>query len=216
MEKRNKADGLLKSYDRLAGEYARRLFDELDHKPLDRALLARFTQETQGLGPVCDLGCGPGHVTRHLRWLGAEAFGVDLSAGMIEQARRLNPEIEFRQGDMRCLDVEDGSWGGIVAFYSIVHMPREVVPRALEEMLRVLRPGGLLLLSFHVGDEIRLFDELWGQEVSLDFHFFRVEDMRSLLEEAGFEVVEAVERSPYGEDVEAQTQRAYVFARKPV
>jgi SAM-dependent methyltransferase len=216
MKKRNKAYSLPKSYDRLAGEYARRLFDELDHKPLDRTLLARFTQETRGLGPVCDLGCGPGHVTRHLRCLGAEAFGVDLSAGMVEQARRLNPGIEFRQGDMRSLDVEDGSWGGIVAFYSVVHVPREEVPRALEEMRRVLRPGGLLLLSFHVGDEIRHLDELWGQEVCLDFHFFRVEDMRSLLEEAGFEVEEAVERPPYGEEVEAQTQRAYVFARKPI
>ena len=112
MEKRNKADGLRASYDRLAGEYAKHLFDELSHKPLDRQLLARFAQETRGLGPVCDLGCGPGHVTRYLRSLGAEAFGVDLSAGMVEQAGRLNPGIEFREGDMRSLDAEDGSWGG--------------------------------------------------------------------------------------------------------
>jgi predicted TPR repeat methyltransferase len=84
MEKRNRADDLPKSYDRLAGEYARRLFDELNHKPLDRALLARFAQDIRELRPVCDLGCGPGHVTRHLRGLGVEAFGVDLSAGMVE------------------------------------------------------------------------------------------------------------------------------------
>ena len=117
---------------------------------------------------------------------------------------------------MRSLDVEDGSWGGIVAFYSIVHVPREEVTRALGEMWRVLRPGGLLLLSFHVGDEIRHLDELWGQEVSLDFHFFRVGDMEGLLGEPGFDVEEVVERLPYGEDVETQTLRAYVFARKPV
>jgi len=216
MEKRNKAGGLRASYDRLAGEYAKHLFDELSHKPLDRQLLARFAQETRGLGPVCDLGCGPGHVTRYLRRLGAEAFGVDLSAGMVEQAGRLNPGIEFREGDMCSLDAEDGSWGGIVAFYSIVHLSREEVPRALGELRRVLRPGGLLLLSFHVGDEIRHLDELWGQEVSLDFYFFRAEDMEGLLGEAGFEVEEVIERPPYGEDAEAQTQRAYVFARNPV
>jgi SAM-dependent methyltransferase len=216
MKKRNKAHGLLASYDGLAEEYAKRLFDELDHKPLDRALLARYAQEIRGLGPVCDLGCGPGHITRHLRGLGAEAFGLDLSAGMVEQARRQNPGIEFWQENMLSLDAEDGSWGGIVAFYSIVHVPREEVPRAFGEMLRVLRPGGLLLLSFHVGDELVHLDELWGQEVSLDFHFFRAEDMEELLVEAGFEVEEVVEREPYGEDVEAQTRRAYVFARKPV
>src|SRR5829696_6865572 len=185
MEKRNKAGGLRASYDRLAGEYAKHLFDELSHKPLDRQLLVRFAQETRGLEPVCDLGCGPGHVTRYLRSLGAEAFGVDLSAGM-------------------------------VAFYSIVHLSREEVPRALGELRRVLRPGGLLLLSFHVGDEIRHLDELWGQEVSLDFYFFRAEDMEGLLGEAGFEVEEVIERPPYGENAEAQTQRAYVFARNPV
>src|SRR5215204_5686208 len=84
------------------------------------------------------------------------------------------------------------------------------------ELRRVLRPGGLLLLSFHVGDEIRHLDELWGQEVSLDFYFFRAEDMEGLLGEAGFEVEEVIERPPYGEDAEAQTQRAYVFARNPV
>lgn len=65
----------LASYDRLAREYARRLFDELDHKPLDRALLARFTEETRRLGPVCDLGCCLGHVARHLRRQGWDAPG---------------------------------------------------------------------------------------------------------------------------------------------
>ena len=161
MKEHNKANDLRASYDRLAEEYARQLFDELDHKPLDRALLARFAEETWG--PVCDLGCGPGHVARYLRNLGAEVFGVDLSEGMVEQARRLNPEIEFRRGDMRSLDAEDGSWGGIVAFYSVVHVPREELPGVLGELRRVIAPGGLLLISFHVGEEVRHLDQLWGE-----------------------------------------------------
>lgn len=213
MKKQSGADGVAASYDRLAGEYAGNIFDELSRKPLDRALLARFAEETEG--PVCDLGCGPGHVARHLHSLGAEVFGVDISEGMIEEARRRNPDIEFRRGDMLSLDADDDSWGGIVAFYSIIHLPREEVPSALGEMRRVLRPGGLLLLSFHVGEEIRHVEELWGREVSLDFHFFRAEEIESFLEEASFEVEEVVERPPYGEDVEVQTRRAYVFAKKP-
>ena len=169
----------------------------------------------RGLGPVCDLGCGPGHVAHHLHDLGVPVFGVDLSPGMVQQARRLNPEIEFRQGDMLSLDDGDSSWGGIVAFYSIVHLSREEVPRALRELRRVLRPDGLLLLAFHVGDETRHVDELWGQPVSLDFHFFGVDEMTRILEEAGFGMEEVVERPPYGEDVEVQTRRAYLFARNP-
>ena len=215
MKEKHETHDLQTSYDRIAGEYAGHLYDELDHKPLDRALLARFVEEIRGLGPVCDLGCGPGHVARYLHDLGVEeVFGLDLSPGMVEIARHLNPGIEFRQGDMLSLDAEDGSLSGIVAFYSIIHLPREELPRALREMRRVLGRGGSVLLSFHVGEETRHLDELWGKEVSLDFHFFLPQEIEGFLEETGFKVEDIIQRQPYSEDVEVQTQRAYVFARK--
>ena len=91
------------SYDRIADEYTRRIFDELQHKPLDRQLLDRFANEVRELGPVCDLGCGPGHVARYLHDQGVQVSGLDLSAEMVTHARRLTPEIAFEQGDMRGL-----------------------------------------------------------------------------------------------------------------
>jgi SAM-dependent methyltransferase len=202
------------SYDRVAAEYSARIFGELEHKPLDRQLLDRFAERVQGLGPVCDLGCGPGHVARYLHERGVQVTGLDLSAVMVEQARRRNPGMEFRQGNMLSLDIEDGAWGGIAAFYSIIHVPRREIAVALAEMRRVLRPGGLLLVAFHVGDETVHLDEWWGQRVSLDFRFFRPEEMAGSLRAAGFEVEEIVEREPYP-DVEHQSRRAYIFARKP-
>jgi trans-aconitate methyltransferase len=60
-------NSIRESYDRLAEEYTRRIFDELRHKPLDRELLDRFTKQTHGRGEVCDMGCGPGQVARYLR-----------------------------------------------------------------------------------------------------------------------------------------------------
>jgi trans-aconitate methyltransferase len=81
------------TYDRVAGEYAARIFDELDGKPFDRAILDRFGDLVRPLGPVCDLGCGPGQVTRYLAGRGLETVGVDLSPGMIAEARRLNPGL---------------------------------------------------------------------------------------------------------------------------
>jgi SAM-dependent methyltransferase len=202
------------SYDRVAPEYARRIFGELEHKPLDRRLLDRFATRVQGLGPVCDLGCGPGHVARYLNERGIRVIGVDLSAVMVALARELNPSIEFRQGSMLSLDIEDGAMDGIVAFYSIIHVPRAEIAVALAEMNRVLRPGGLLLLAFHVGDETVHLDEWWGQRVSVDFLFFRPKEISDYLEAAGFEIEEIVEREPYP-DVEHQSRRAYIFARKP-
>jgi SAM-dependent methyltransferase len=207
-------DDVQGSYDRVAAEYARRISGELEHKPLDRQLLDRFAAGVQGLGPVCDLGCGPGHVSRYLHERGVPVIGIDLSPAMLEQARHLEPGIEFRQGNMLSPDIEDAAWGGIVAFYSIIHVSQSEVASALAGMRRGLRPGGLLLLAFHVGDEAVHLDEWWGQPVSVDFHFFRPQEMAGSLRAAGFEVEEVVEREPYP-DVEHQSRRCYVFARKP-
>ena len=200
------------SYDRVARKYVEQLFNELENKPLDRSLLDRFAANVRG--PVCDLGCGPGQVARYLHSKGVEVFGIDLSPGMVEQALQLNPGIEFRQGNMLSLEDSPESWGGIAAFYSIVHIPREEMTVALRECRRVLRPGGLLLLAFHVGEEILHRDEMWGEDVSLDFIFFRSDEICAWLKDAGFEIEEAIERDPYP-DVEHQSRRAYIFARKP-
>ena len=200
------------SYDRIAEEYARRLYDELRHKPLDRALLDRFASDLRDAGPVCDLGCGPGQIARYLGDRGVASSGLDLSPAMVALARALNPGRPFRTGDLRSLPFGNGELAGIAAFYSIIHVPRLEAADALREMARVLRPGGRLLLAFHLGTEVRRVDELWGEPVRLDFVFFEVDEMRGYLEAAGFEVAEVVEREPYP-DVEVQTRRAYVFAK---
>jgi SAM-dependent methyltransferase len=202
------------SYDRVADEYVVRIFKELEHKPLDRELLDRFAEKVQAIGPACDVGCGPGHVARYLHDRGVGVSGVDLSPVMVEAARRLNPGIEFEQADMRSLKIEDDFLGGIAAFYSIIHIPRPEVVAVLAELKRVLRPGGLLLLAFHIGVDSVHLDEWWGQQVSVDFLFFSPDEMKGFLNEAGFQVVDIVEREPYP-DVEHPSRRAYVYAEKP-
>ena len=205
---------LQSSYDRVADEYVIRFFNELEHKPRDRELLDRFAAKVKRLGPACDLGSGPGHIARYLHEHGVDIAGIDLSPVMVQTARRLNPGLKFEDGDMRSLTIPDDTLGGIVAFYSLIHFHRADVVAVLEEMKRVLRPGGLLLLSFHVGDNVLHRDELWGVRVSLDFTFFRTEEMKHYLEEAGLEVLDSIERDPYP-DVEYPSRRAYLFAEKP-
>jgi SAM-dependent methyltransferase len=207
-------ENVQKSYDQVAEEYVARIAHELDHKPFDRELLARFAEEVRELGLVCDLGCGPGHVTRYLHEHGASVLGLDLSPRMVELARQLNPGLEFRQGNMAALAVEDASWAGIVAFYSLIHFPRSQMVSVLRELRRVLQPGGLLLIAFHQGQEVRHLEEWWGKPVSLDGFFFELEEMEGYLKEAGLKIEESLVRAPYPE-VEVQTQRVYLKAGKP-
>ncbi len=202
------------SYDRVAEEYVHHVFDELLYKPLDRQLLDRLALSVEEGGMICDMGCGPGHVARYLHERGAPVVGVDLSASMIAQARQLNPEIEFFQGNMLALKVADETWAGIAAFYSIIHIPREEVVTALHELKRVLRPGGLLLLAFHIGTGVEHVADWWGQPVSADFVYFQPPEMQAYLQAAGFKVEDIIERPPYP-DVEYQSHRAYIFARRP-
>jgi len=203
------------SYDLVAAEYAARIYAELQHKPFDRAQLDTLIERTRGLGPVCDLGCGPGQVAHYLHDHGAPAFGVDLSPGMLAQARRLNPDLTFIVGNMLALPVAADAWGGIAAFYSLIHIPRPRMAGALAELKRVLAPGGWLLAAFHLGRETLHPDELWGQPVALDFHFFETDEMRAWMRQAGFDSIEAAERGPYAPEVEHQSRRGYVFAQKP-
>ncbi len=212
----NVTRSIRESYDRIADEYARRIFNELQHKPLDRELLDRFAVEVAGRGEVCDMGCGPGHVARYLCDAHATVFGLDLSPQMLEQARRLNPDISFRLGNVLALDMRDETLAGIVAFYAIVNIPPESLPLVFQEMKRVLQPGGLLLLAFHTGDEVLHENELWGRSISMDFFRLRPSAIRQHLEAAGLAIEEIIEREPYAPEVEYQSRRAYIFARKPV
>ncbi|MFI5327009.1 MAG: class I SAM-dependent methyltransferase [Candidatus Rokuibacteriota bacterium] len=208
------ASRVRESYDELAATYTERLFAELAGKPLDRHLLNRFAEDVRDRGLVADLGCGPGHVARYLHEQGVRMLGIDLAPRMIEWARKLSPEIEFRVGDMRALELLDGALAGLVAFYSLIHLEeREMVP-TLRELRRVLAPGGLLLIAFHIGEETVHRDELWGHAVSLDFRFLMPARVVTSLIEAGFVALERIEREPYPV-VEHASRRGYLLARAP-
>jgi SAM-dependent methyltransferase len=201
------------SYDRVAAEYTARIADELAGKPLDRALLHAFAEQASPLGRIADLGCGPGHVAAFLAGAGAAVEGFDLSHGMIAQARQRYPNLVFRQADLRSLAVPDASFGGITAFYSIIHLaPSELVP-AFQEWWRVLRPGGYVLVAFHSGDTVTHLDIWWDQPVDLDFRFLQADAVAAALQLAHFSIEATVRRAPYPE-VEHPSERVYILARK--
>jgi ubiquinone/menaquinone biosynthesis C-methylase UbiE len=200
------------SYDSAAAAYAEHLSDELVRKPLDRHLLNRFAEETRGRGLVADLGCGPGHVAWYLSQQGVTIYGIDFSAKMVAVAQSLHPDLDFRVEDMRRLSAGDASLAGVVLFYSIVHFDLTELPTVFREARRVLVPGGLALVSFHIGEQIIHRDELFGAQVSLDFRCHTPESIVEALRSANLAVIEEVHREAY-DGAEYPSRRCYLVAQ---
>ena len=204
--------GIVPSYEAIADEYARQYFDELDCKPFDREWLDRFAARVRGRGRVCDLGCGPGQIARYLAARGVEACGIDAAPAMVTTARRLNPTLEFQEGNFFALPLADGALAGIAAFYCLIHCARGELGRALTELHRVLQPGGRLLMTVHEGTGEVGRDEAFGKPVALVATLFSEGEVRAALEGAGFHIDEMVTRPPY--EFEYQSRRIYAVATR--
>jgi SAM-dependent methyltransferase len=177
------------SYDNVAVSYADQMRDVLSGKAYLRAALGLFAElvRAAGGGPVADVGCGPGHVTAYLSDLGLDAFGIDLSPAMVDVARREHPGVRFEVGSMTALDLADASVTGLLAFWSLIHLPDDALPDVLAQFRRVLCPGGPLLAGFHVGDESRLKSEGYGgHPMKVYVHRRQPAQMAAWLREAGF------------------------------
>jgi SAM-dependent methyltransferase len=200
------------AYDTVAVSYLQGQRDSLDTRPVERAVLAAFAELVLagGGGAVADVGCGPGHVTAHLRSLGLDAVGVDLSPEMVAVARAAHPGLRFEVGSMAALDLPDAALAGVVARYSIIHTPPSLRPVVLAELGRVLMPGGRLLLAFQVGDdEVIHVESAYGHAVSCDAYRCSPRRVSEQLREAGFTVDATVIQEPGPQE---RTQQAFILS----
>jgi SAM-dependent methyltransferase len=183
-------DAVRASYDRVADTYVELGMGELGPQPWLRAALAAFAETVRGLGPVLDVGCGPGTVTAHLVGLGLDVSGVDLSPRMVEHARHRYPGLRFAVASATALDLAPASLGGVLGWWSLFNLPRETLPGVLAAFAQALVPGGQALVGTHVGDgDVMRTEAYGGVPVSWTTHLWRPEHVATLLADVGLEVI---------------------------
>lgn len=146
-----------------------------------------------------------------LQSLGLPAFGIDLSPGMVEIARRDYPDVRFEAGSMTALDLPDGELSGIVSWWSTVHLPQDALATAFAEFERLLRPGGQLLVGFHVGTErTHKTSGYGGHPMSVDVFRRTPDELSAVASAAGF-----IAHTSFVTDLDTQRPGACLFFRKP-
>lgn len=144
-------------------------------------------------GPVLDLGCGPGHITDHLRSLGAEATGIDMVPEFIAHAQAAHPSGSYQLGSFENLAVADHSIAGILAWGSLIHLPPRDLDGVLAEFRRVMAPAATLVVAIFVGDEVAAFDHK-----VVTAYRWPVDEFSERLARAGFTEVERLQRPSEG------------------
>jgi len=187
-------DVVRESYDRVADNYAHMVattgVGDIRTHPWLRAMMDTFADAVGGLGPVLDVGCGPGTITAYLAERGVNVSGVDLSPRMINNARRLYPECNFSVGSSTDLDLADSSLGGVLGWWSLFNLPRDILPRVLSSFAQALMPGGQVIIATHVGDDDLPRTEAYGGvAVNWTTYKWRPEQLAVLVEQAGLRPV---------------------------
>jgi SAM-dependent methyltransferase len=191
------------SYDRVADNYVDMVattgLGDVRTHPWLRAAMDVFADAVGGLGPVLDVGCGPGTVTAYLAERGLDVSGVDLSPRMIEHARRLYPQCSFSVASATELDLPESSLGGVLGWWSLFNLPRDVLPQVLSSFARALVPGGQLIIATHVGDaDLARTEAYGGVAVSWTTYQWQPEQLIALVERAGLRLVADLRLPPEG------------------
>ncbi|GIL34280.1 class I SAM-dependent methyltransferase [Phycicoccus sp. DTK01] len=211
----SRRDEVRAAYDAIAEDYAATFPSTEPELPVDLAMLDHFVGRVVAGGGahVLDAGCGTGRIARYLVDRGLSVVGVDLSPGMLAMARRDHPDLELHEGSLTELPLADVSVDGVVFWYSLIHLTGDELPVALAEAVRVLRPGGHVLLAFQKGEgtyDVGAGLRERGHDVSLVRWHRGPKQVLDALADAGFVKEARLVREPVGRERHGQ---AFVLAR---
>lgn len=210
------ANEVKKCYDLAAGAYAKKFLSELDDKPFDRNILDRFNDMLPAGSLIYDFGCGSGQTTKYINdKYKHRIIGLDFSENTIALAKQNFVDIDFIVDDMLDSKMASESADAILAFHAIVHFTYNEIELVLREWSRLLKPAGISLFCFHVGDEIlETVDFLGVSGANATWRFLDPDRVLEIAERVGFTVEETVVRYPY-KGREHESKRAYIILSKP-
>lgn len=151
-----------------------------------RAWAEALTSRLNDGARILELGCGAGAPDTKLLAERFRVTGVDISGEQISRARMNVPTADFIQADFTALELEQGQFDAVAAFYALNHVPRDLLVGLFARIHTWLAPSGLLLASFGTSDT-----EAWTGDwlgTTMFFSSFPPETTRRLLSEAGFEL----------------------------
>jgi SAM-dependent methyltransferase len=196
-------------YDRVADAYAE--LERGTQWPRMRWVRRVLAELPEG-ADVLDLGCGGGEPVGPAVLERHRYTGVDISARQIELARRNVPGARFIHGDLTSVGLADGSFDAVFSFYAIDHVPREEHAGLFRDIHRLLRRGGVLLVSVEAGDEPAITGDWLGSPMF--FSHYDEETTIGLVDGAGFEILEStVEEQTEGDHA---VPYLWLLARSPV
>ena len=170
-------------YDRMANQY---LSSKDAADPVTLAALEEMAATLPAPATVLDLGCGAG--VPATQWLAARfsVTGVDLSARQLELARIHAPAATLIKASMTTLEFAPATFDMVVAFYSIIHVPRTAQPALLRRIHSWLKPAGLFLATWALRAWEGQEDNWEGWGAAMWWSHYDAETNLRMLREAGF------------------------------
>jgi SAM-dependent methyltransferase len=174
-----------RGYDRISCRYRADDDGEGGYAPWIAAMLERLAPGSA----VLDLGCGCGvPVARALAGAGHAVTGVDFSEVQIQRARSLVPTAEFHCADATQVEFPDATFGAVVSFYALIHIPLDEQPPLLGRIVRWLKPGGWLLATVGHGEWTGTDDDWLGHGTPMWWSHADAATYREWLGQAGLTV----------------------------
>jgi ubiquinone/menaquinone biosynthesis C-methylase UbiE len=201
----------IKTYEKIADRYTNQYFNDFT----DRVYLDLFLNKVQKNGTIVDIGCGPGQFSYYIDQKGFKVIGVDYSAEMIKIAREKNPKLEFLHLDMRNLSFNENSIDGLLAAYSLIHIPSQDIQKTINRFYKVVKPGGYIEIIVQKGEQDRIVKEPLMPTEKMFVNFFTVEKLSNYLLNAMFTVIYQTEAK--SQDPESMSDTIiYIIAQKPI